>query len=284
MNHSEEDISVSTKRILYTATSFAKKSLLHVQEVGSLKAIAPHTSKRNGLQSYLFFVVKEGSGSLVYENVEYVLHVGDCVFIDCRKPYEHSTSEDLWALDWCHFNGWNMEQIYQKYMDRGGKIIFHPKDISVFQNVLKELYMICSSSENVRDMYINEKLSFLLTQLMKVAWHEDAIESVKKANYVHQVKEYIDAHYVNMVSLDELAHMFFIDKYYLTKVFKEAYGVTINTYVMNCKITASKQYLRFSDLSLEDISHKIGMHSANYFCRAFKKIEGITPGEYRKDW
>lgn len=77
--------SVSSFRILYTPSTFARTSLLHLQEVGSLQAIHPHTSTRTDLVSFLCFVVLSGKGKLKYEGVDYELRASDCVFIDCRK-------------------------------------------------------------------------------------------------------------------------------------------------------------------------------------------------------
>lgn len=83
--------SVISSRILYTPSPFARTSLLHLQEVGSLQAIHPHTSTRTNLTSFLCFVVLSGNGILTYERTTYELSAGDCVFIDCRKAYSHST-------------------------------------------------------------------------------------------------------------------------------------------------------------------------------------------------
>ena len=52
--------SVRSSRILYTPSPFARSSLLHLQEVGSLTAMKPHISKREKLHSYLCFVVEDG--------------------------------------------------------------------------------------------------------------------------------------------------------------------------------------------------------------------------------
>ena len=90
--------SVSSSRIIYTPSTFARTSLLHLQEVGSLQAVHPHVSKRSNLVSFLCFIVLSGEGELRYEGEELKLHQGDCVFIDCRKAYSHSTSDDLWSL------------------------------------------------------------------------------------------------------------------------------------------------------------------------------------------
>ena len=58
--------SVTSSRILYTPSPFARTSLLHLQEVGSLQAIHPHTSTRTNLTSFLCFVVLSGNGILTY--------------------------------------------------------------------------------------------------------------------------------------------------------------------------------------------------------------------------
>ena len=57
---------VHSSRILYTPSPFARTNLLHLQEVGSLQARRPHASARQGLASYLVFLVESGSGTLEY--------------------------------------------------------------------------------------------------------------------------------------------------------------------------------------------------------------------------
>lgn len=94
----------------------------------------------------------------------------------------------------------------------------------------------------------------------------------------------MNAHYTEKVSLDVLAERFFISKFYLTRVFKEQYGVSINTYVLNLRITKAKQMLRFTDKKLEDIGYQYGLGTPHYFSCVFKQIEGITPSEFREKW
>lgn len=68
---SDNTPSVESERILYTPSTFARSSLLHLQEVGSLKAISAHTSSRKDLVSFLCFVVLDGCGELAYEGNTY---------------------------------------------------------------------------------------------------------------------------------------------------------------------------------------------------------------------
>ncbi len=276
--------SVQSDRILYTPSAFARGSLLHLQEVGTLKALHTHTSTRSGLVSYLCFLVLEGEGSLTYDGRKYSLKLGDCVFIDCRKTYSHSTSDCLWSLSWCHFYAPFMPAIYEKYKERGGLPVFHLEDTMHFEVIFKQLYELAASSDYIRDMRINERLSSLLTLLMQESWNPENSTVSKKRMELAAVKSYLDEHYIERITLDELEARFFINKYYLLKIFKENYGSTISNYLIAKRITRAKQLLRFTKLTIDEIGCEVGMDGAGYFSRMFKKSEGISPKEYRKQW
>jgi len=73
-----QGISVQSNRIIYTPSAFARANLLHLQEAGELKALKPHTSSRENLFSFLFFLVTDGAGSLLYDGQSHCLQAGDC--------------------------------------------------------------------------------------------------------------------------------------------------------------------------------------------------------------
>ena len=150
---------------------------------------------------------------------------------------------------------------------------------------MQALFVVASSDDHVRDMRINEKLASLLTLLMEESRSpaSPALISSGKRNLI-EVRNHLDAHYTEKISLDELSETFYINKFYLTRLFKEQFGVSINTYLLGQRITHAKKLLRFSDYPIEKIALECGMNDANYFSRMFKKVEGISPGEYRKKW
>ena len=276
--------SVSSSRILYTPSTFARTSLFHLQEVGSLQAIHPHTSTRTDLVSFLCFVVLSGEGELSYEGQNYQLKSGDCVFIDCRKAYSHSTSDNLRSLHRWHFYAPSHPDVYEKYKERGGRPVFHPSNNKPFTDLITELYNLAAASDYIRDMRINEKLGALLTLLMEQSWHPENATLSRKRMELVEIKNYLDEHYTEKIVLDDLADRFFINKFYLSKIFKETYGTTINNYVIERRITRAKQLLRFTSKTIDEVGIEVGMDSANYFSRAFHKVEGISPSEYRKQW
>ena len=309
--------SVQSSRILYTPSPFARSSLLHLQEVGSLTAIKPHTSKREKLQSYLCFMVEDGEGELVYEGKKYDLKSGDVVFIDCRRAYSHSTGNsssvgnnhsidnnhttekdngNLWSLRWCHFYGPSMPAIYAKYCERGGLPVIRGADMargddmgrgadaSQYATILTDIYTLASSSDYIRDMRINGKLNDLLTLLMESSWHREAHTNAPKKMDISLVKSFPDEHYKEKLSLESVASHFFIDKHYLARLFKAQYGVTLVTYLQQVRITHAKRMLRFTDKSIEEIGLECGIGELNYFSRVFKKLVGVSPSEFRRVW
>lgn len=276
---------VTSNRILYTPSDFAKTNLIHLQEIGELHAQKPHTSQRSNLLSYLFFIVLKGDGTLEYDGRVHTLCQGDCVFIDCRKPYAHRTSANLWDLKWAHFYGPNMHAIYEKYAQRGGSPCFHAASLPAYEDVLGDIYEIAAASSHIRDMKIYEKLTSLLTLLMEESWNPKRnLHSTSRKRNLQNVKEYLDRNYRQKITLEQLAEAFYINKFYLTRCFKEQFGMSVNQYLLQVRITHAKQLLRFTDLAIEKVGHECGMSDANYFSRMFKKVEGISPGEFRRRW
>lgn len=282
----EKSAVVTSDRVLYTPSGFARDSLLHLQEIGSLTARKPHVSARAALQSYLFFMVVSGEGKLTYEGKTYALDEGSCVFIDCRRPYSHTTSEHrLWSLRWCHFDGPTLAYVYDKYVERGGRPAFKPEDLTAFQVIWQDVFALAKGSDYIRDMKINEGLNGLLTLLMNESWHpEEAAEMAVKKRCVVPIKAFLDAHYAEKITLDDLSARFFINKYYLTRVFKEQYGQSITNYLQSLRITHAKQLLRFTDKTVEEIGMECGLGALHYFSRVFKEVEGVAPSRYREQW
>lgn len=280
---------VTTSRILYTPSSFARQNLLYLQETGSLKATKPHTSSREGLNSYLLFLVRSGAGLLTYGGNQFPLSAGDCVFIDCRLPYSHTTSDDLWELSWAHFSGITMPGIYNKYSERGGGPLLHLKKPDEVLSCLRDLHQTAASDDYVRDMKINEILAHLLSLMMEESWQPESagkgtVRPGRSRDVTAQVRAYLDAHYTDRISLDDLAQRFFVNKYTLTRSFKEQYDTTIGAYLTSLRIGYAKQLLRFSDMTMEEIGARCGIGDAAYFSRVFEKVEGEAPSVFRSAW
>lgn len=280
---------VKSHRIIYQPSLFAMQNLFYLQETGYLTAIKPHTSTRKNLSSFLFFYVLEGEGNLTYNNQTFSMKKGDCAFIDCRNKYsQSSSSKNLWSLKWVHFYGSKMNDIYAKYLERGGEACFptcYEEKQNPFIKILDSIIDTASSSSYIRDMKINEELSCLLTFLMEYSWNPEKAKTFNSTGLnISNVKAFIDQNFTETISLETVANQFNVNKSYLLRLFKDNIGLTVNNYILQNRILMAKNELRFSNKTLDVIAEECGFDSANYFIRIFKKIEGLTPGEYRKRW
>lgn len=96
------------------------------------------------------------------------------------------------------------------------------------------------------------------------------------------VRRYIDSHFKESISLDMLAEVAHVNKYYLVHTFSREFGISPINYLISRRISESKQLLSDTDHSLNQISHMLGFSSPSYFSQSFRKLEGISPMEYRK--
>lgn len=83
------------------------------------------------------------------------------------------------------------------------------------------------------------------------------------------------------LKLSHLAGMYFINPQYLCRLFKKETGVNFSEYVNNIRIRNAKKMLELTDDTIANISFQAGFNNVTYFNRLFKKIEGLSPSEYR---
>lgn len=96
------------------------------------------------------------------------------------------------------------------------------------------------------------------------------------------VKKYIDNNFKNNVTLDELASISHLNKFYLVHNFTKTYGISPINYLLLKRIEESKYMLTSTNHSLSSISRIMGFSSASYFSQAFKRNAKVAPLEYRK--
>jgi two-component system response regulator YesN len=96
-----------------------------------------------------------------------------------------------------------------------------------------------------------------------------------------RAKEYIQEHYQNEISLDDVSKELDISPYYLSKVFKQKTGQNFIEYLTEIRIERAKELILQGTDSIKKISLSVGYPNPNYFSRTFKKNVGVSPSEYK---
>jgi YesN/AraC family two-component response regulator len=108
-------------------------------------------------------------------------------------------------------------------------------------------------------------------------------ESRSHYRLVEQAKAYMERHFTDPnLSLEWLGEKFGMNGKYLSKLFKEAFGMKFVDFLIDLRLDYAKKLLMETDWSVQEIAEKIGYSSPVSFIRMFKKAVGVSPGDYRK--
>ena len=272
-----------SKRIISTPGPAAKNAFFYMQETGCLKTDEAATTQRQNLDSFLFVAVVDGQGELTIGSETFSVSKGECFFIDCRISHYYKSSENQpWELLWVHFNGSTSEQYYDYFLSQS-KNVFRPASFDRVVSAITEIINVNEFKNPNAEILTPKLIVELLTLALTVNNDSDKYDTALKQKLA-SVHNYIDDHFNEELSLEKLASEFYISKFYLTREYKKIYGKTIFQHIITSRINYGKKLLRFSDKSVEEISHLCGFNDQSYFARQFKKAENLTCFAYRKMW
>ncbi|AUS24768.1 response regulator [Paenibacillus polymyxa] len=99
---------------------------------------------------------------------------------------------------------------------------------------------------------------------------------------IRDIARYLDAHYDEDISLQDIASRFYLSREYISRKFKQEYGVNLSDYLCQIRMSKAKLLLLNDKLRLHHIAGMVGYQDEKYFGKVFKKLEGVTPGEFRR--
>ena len=134
------------------------------------------------------------------------------------------------------------------------------------------------------DQLIKLRLETLLISLIRdnKKFKQSSEAITDEITDIENIHQYICEHYTEKILLDNICFIFGTNKTTLCSSFKKRYNSTILNYINNLRIKDAKSLLRKNELSVTQISEKLGFNSIHYFCRVFKKTTGQSPKEYIK--
>jgi len=106
--------------------------------------------------------------------------------------------------------------------------------------------------------------------------------NIKNVDIIRKTREFIRANYKKKIKLIDISKAIYLSPYYLSHIFKRETGVTLMEYLAKVRIEEAKYLLENTPLNTTRIAFEVGYSDQSYFCKVFKKIEGIPPYDYKK--
>lgn len=127
-----------------------------------------------------------------------------------------------------------------------------------------------------------DELCYLLQDLLQGVLGVMSSGLDKGNTYVRQAMRYISDHYAQRLTLEIVAAHVHLSGCYFSTLFREVVGVSFREYLLRVRVEESKRLLLSPEnISLTDIAISVGFPDQSYYCKAFKRVVGLTPGKYR---
>lgn len=117
---------------------------------------------------------------------------------------------------------------------------------------------------------------------MPPSWRAPEIESTQLPPRLRQAIRFIENYYRDPIDLTTIAHAVGLSPSYLSFLFKKECRVGLHDYLLMCRIEQAKTLLADARLSSKEIAAAVGFRSQSYFTKAFHRLTGMTPREFRR--
>jgi len=265
------------KEQTYTIRGTAKLLNVASAKYGGDWHSVPHT--HNHLE--LFYIVG-GKGQFLIQDQLYPVSVNNLVIIN---PNVTHTEVGLNAqpLEYIVLGIEGIELAASEGSNGQFNILDYFESVEVsgcLRNILREMEQKNPGYEDVCQAY----MEILIIRLMRntalaVPTEPQMISGNRQCT---AVKRYIDLHFKEALTLEQLAEDAHMNKYSLSHAFKREYGTSPINYMITRRIEESKYLLAETDLSMSQIAQLLGFSSLSYFSQVFRRTQAVSPMEYRQ--
>jgi len=237
----------------------------------------PHTHN----YTELFYIV-DGKGQFLIEDQVFPVGMNNLVIIN---PNVIHTEDSLNAqpLEYIVLGIEGIELATTQNSNGEFCILDHFESVEIagcLRNILREMEQKNTGYEDICQAYMEILIIRLMRSTSLAVPAEPQLASGNRQ--CAAVKRYIDLHFKEALTLEQLAEDAHMNKYYLSHAFKREYGVSPINYMITKRIEESKYLLAETDLSLSQIAQLLGFSSLSYFSQVFRRTQAVSPMEFRQ--
>jgi AraC-like DNA-binding protein len=180
-----------------------------------------------------------------------------------NESFPKETDKDGWKLDYSQYHFYNNEEIAL---------------------LINKLISICTRTTSGKDVFADlavKELLFRIMQVQNLNYTNDYYISASNTNSLAFIVGYIKENISSSINIDFLSNKAYMSKSTFYRAFKRELGLSPQEYILTEKIKRAKKLLENPTYKIASICSETGFQDVNYFIRLFKKMEGITPHQYR---
>lgn len=278
----ESDILAKEGIFVHTPSPFARENLYYIQLEALYTCGPQYEVSRTGLDSYLIFFLKEGEMLFEYEGQRFTARAGDVVFLDCRRRHRYHALTRT-RFYWFHFDGGASGAYFEHFMDDRGfqGRGFHGRGIHFEDQWKMEEYFVLLH-DLMRGDFPDEGMMSVHVHRILALLASSGVYKGTPSEGVARARLYIEEHYMEKLSMKEIAGVSRLSQSYLFRLFREETGLTPYGYLMNVRMNHAMKMLLETPCTVEEIADHCAFCSSANFIRAFRQTTGVTPQKFRR--
>lgn len=240
---------------------------------------------------YIFFVLREGSASLMVDFHE--MHVaGTALYYLLPGQVHHPTRFSMG-------DGWfiavdtpliapDYRMVFEGHLQLQQPYPLSPQQVDEIHNLLCVLENKYNSNED--DAFYRPVLHSLLQSFLGIAAscyctaNNNKQKLLRPAQLAQQFKRLLTENMRTLKSPSAYAAKLNVSESYLNEALKKTTGMPVSYWIMQEVVLEAKRLLYYSEVNTKEIAHALGYEDHTYFSRLFKRVAGITPLEFRRDY
>lgn len=227
----------------------------------------------------IFHYVFSGKGKLILEGEEYHIHAKQGFLIPAGKmAYYEADKDDPWSYCWFHVSGNRIPEIF----NRVGLNVRQPVFIPIHSD--NQFEILFDELKNVRnnELLCTAKLYEIVNYLVENSATKLVIEIDNQLEYVRKIINFIQIKYSEPIQVTDIARVCGLNRSYMTRLFKDATGESVQDYIIRYRISRAKILLESTQESIKHVAFLVGYSDIFVFSKSFKKLTGYSPNQWRK--
>lgn len=256
---------------------------LNLYQFGWERTAPLHSYGPHARNHYLFHYVISGKGTLFANEQVYEITAGHGFLVVPGQITTYRADErEPWEYTWIEFDGLRAQESLRLAGISGKEPIFTPANQEAGEKLCQQMLYIVNNGTAEPTHLIGHGFLFL-SQLVESSAHQRT-QNVRRLRdfYIKEALTFIEDNYHRDVSVEEIAAFCGLNRSYFGKVFRETMGESPQAFLLHYRMARAAQLLKETRLSVGEIAQQVSYDNQLHFSRAFKKVHGVSPREYRQ--
>lgn len=229
---------------------------------------------------YVIGYINTGQRTLSCKNKEYQITPNDIIVFNCGDNHEcHQEHDDIFDYYGLNISQDIMKELVKDITGKDYLPIFSPtviKDQELLYYLKKLHQCIIEGSKE----FEKEETLIIMCSLLIKKYSQTIEQDLQYNNEIESICKYIDDHYNENISLNDICHENGLSKSSLLRIFSRVKGITPYRYLQTVRINKAKELLEKGE-SQSDVALKTGFNDQSHFCKFFIMFTGVTPKMYK---